>query len=673
MKAWTIRDAAELYGIEGWGSGHFGINEAGHVEVQTEGGGIDLQHVVQDLVRRGLSMPLLLRFSDVLRDSIADLNGAFADKIAEYEYKGRYRTAMPVKVNQQRHVVEEIVEFGRPFGLGLEAGSKPELLVAIALMHDDDGLIVCNGYKDRAYIETAMLAQKLGRRVLIIVDRFDELALIIEASKRLQLKPTIGVRVKLSSRGIGRWAESTGARSKFGLTASELVHAVDALREADLLSQLQCIHFHVGSQISAIRTFKDALAEGARIFIDLYQMGAPLAYFDVGGGLAIDYDGSRTKFHASRNYSLHEYAGDVVYSIQSALDAHDIPHPTIISESGRALVAHHAVLVVNVLGRTGRTRPRLVAPDDGTPVHAVVEELRELVDSVSQKNFQECYHDAVQLKEEAESLYRHGILDLRARAVAEDLFWKVTMRIWRLVKDLDAVPEDLEPLEKQLSETYYCNFSVFQSVPDAWAVKHLFPIMPIHRLRERPDMRAVLADLTCDSDGKIDRFIGLHDVKTAIELHDVEPGAPYFLGIFLVGAYQEVLGDLHNLFGDVHAVHIRKDPGGGYQVAHVEQGDKVQEVLEYVAYDQRSLMARLRRSIEDALGNGKMSFEESATLVRNFESGLAGYTYLEDPTLSRGLFSDLAKEHSDGKKTRTEGRSPSNGVTPKADRPGKRP
>jgi len=633
MTGWTPRDAAELYNIGGWSNRYFDVNETGNVVLTqhaTRKRDVDLKALVDDLVRRGLSMPLLLRFSDILSRRIEEIHGSFQRKIDEYEYKGRYQLVKPIKVNQQRHVVEEFLEYGRKFGVGLEAGSKPELLVALALLgHESDGVIVCNGYKDVAYIEAALLAQRLGVKTIIIVDRFQELADIIEAAQRMGIEPNIGVRAKISSKGSGRWAESGGDRSKFGLTAGEMVRAVKLLRREGLLHRLKALHFHIGSQITAIRAVKDALGEAIRIFIDLYKMGAPMEYVDVGGGLAVDYDGSKTNFHASKNYSLDEYAADVVYALGTALDEAQIPHPTIISESGRAVVAHHSLLVFDILGKTEETTTIPPPPDEGRQEHQLIEELREVATTVNRKNFQEAYHDAVQLKEDAMSLYRHGILDLEDRATVEQLFWATARRIWKVVRELDYIPEDVEILERQLSDIYYCNFSLFQSVPDSWAVKALFPVMPLHRLNEEPTRRGILADLTCDSDGKMDQFIGLHDVKDTLELHVLHDDQPYVLGIFLVGAYQEILGDLHNLFGDVNAVHIECS-NDGYRVKHVVEGDTVKDVLSYVSYDQRLLMARLRAAIETALNRGTMTFEQSAVLVRHFEAGLSGYTYLEN-------------------------------------------
>lgn len=661
MAAWSTRDSEELYGISGWGNGYFGINAEGHVELTAEATGgapVDLKRVVDDLVRRGLPMPLLIRFSDILRRRVEELHGAFQRKIEEYGYKGSYRPVMPIKVNQQRHVVEELLDFGEPYGLGLEAGSKPELLVALALMGNRrSGLVICNGYKDPAYIETALLAQRVGVESLVIVDRFSELESIIDASKRVGLAPKIGVRAKLSTKGSGRWAESGGDRSKFGLSADELVLAAELLEQNDILERLQCVHYHIGSQITSIRAIKDAMHEIVRIFADLHQLGAPLSYLDVGGGLAVDYDGSKTNFHASRNYSLDEYAADIVWQLSGTLDELEIPHPTIISESGRAMVAHHSVLVFNVLGTNASDDARPLPPPDEED-HQVIEDLRETATTVSKKNYSEAYHDAMQLKEDALSLYRHGILDLRDRAKAERLYWEACRRIWRIVRELDYIPEDLEPLEKLISDTYYCNFSLFQSLPDSWAVKALFPVMPIHRLSEQPRRRGIIADLTCDSDGKIDQFIGLHDVKETLELHPFSKGDPYFLGVFLVGAYQEILGDLHNLFGDVNAVHIEADPVSGYAVRHVVEGDTVRDVLGYVSYDQRSLMERLRRAIERALAEGKMTFEQSAALVRHYEGGLAGYTYLDSQADAEALLQSIATRQS-GSGVSPEGSGPS--------------
>jgi arginine decarboxylase len=629
MRGWTIRDSLELYGVPSWGGGHFAINEAGHVEARPQGGdgpAIDLLELVKDLERRGIRTPLLIRFSDILASRVQGLADAFTRASDEYGYQGRYRGVYPIKVNQQRHVVEEIVEKGAPAGIGLEAGSKPELLVALALLDTPGALIICNGYKDRAYVETALLAQRLGRTPIIVVDRFHEIDLILKTARELGIRPHIGVRARLTTRGAGKWVDSTGDRSKFGLTAAEMVEAVDRLRAEDMLDCLELLHFHIGSQITAIRAHKDALREASRVFVGLHEMGARPGIVDVGGGLGVDYDGSQTNFHSSMNYSVQEYANDVVASIQEACDEARVPHPDIVTESGRAMVAHQSVLIFDVLGVNEVCSDRPPEPVDEDD-HRVLTELAEIWSTISRKNVQEGYHDAVQLKEEASQLFSLGYLDLRARARVERLFWACCEKILRIVRELPYVPEDLADLEKALADTYYGNLSVFQSAPDHWAVKQLFPVMPIQRLDEKPTRRGVFADLTCDSDGKIDQFIDQRDVKSVLELH-AWTGAPYFVGMFLVGAYQEILGDLHNLFGDTDAVHVSLGENGGYTVEHVVEGDDVSDVLRYVQYDSRALAEKVRRTVEQALREGHISLEESARLRKRYAEGLREYTYL---------------------------------------------
>jgi arginine decarboxylase len=629
MRGWTVRDSLELYNVGAWGAGFFGVNERGHVEVRPQGEpgpAIDLLDLVGDLQRRGLRTPLLVRFSDILAARVKGLCVAFNRAIGDYGYKGGHHGVYPIKVNQQRHVVEEIVQYGADQHVGLEAGSKPELLIALAILDTPGALIVCNGYKDRAYIETALLAQRLGRTPIIVVDRFRELDLIIKLSRELQVRPHIGVRARLTTKGAGKWVDSTGDRSKFGLTAVEIVDAVDLLRSEGMLDCLELLHFHIGSQITAIRAHKDALREAGRVFVGLHQMGASPRYVDVGGGLGVDYDGSQTNFHSSMNYSVQEYANDVVAAIQEACDKEQIPHPDIVTESGRAMTAHHSVLIFDVLGvhemLSGKA-PEPVAEDD----HKVIRDLAEIWSSVSHKNVREAYHDSLQLKEEATELFSLGYLDLRARARVERLFWDCCEKILRIVREMPYVPDELEPLERQLADTYYGNFSVFQSAPDHWAVKQLFPIMPLHRLDERPTRRAVFADLTCDSDGKIDKFIDQRDVKDVLELHTLN-GQAYYIGVFLVGAYQEILGDMHNLFGDTDAVHVRLGADGRYEIEHVVEGDMVTEVLQYVQYDKGTLIEKVRRTIEVAMRAGQISLEDSARLRRHYEQGLQEYTYL---------------------------------------------
>ena len=629
---WTVQDSAELYGISHWGASLFSVNDAGHVVYRPAGSGegIDLKTLIDDLRRRGIQTPLLLRFSDILSVRVAQINEAFAKSIKEYGYEGRYNSVMPIKVNQQRHVVEELVRYGAAYGLGLEAGSKPELLVAIALLQHDD-LLVCNGYKDAEYVETALDAQRMGLRPYLVLDRFDELEIIIDAGRRLGLKPRIGIRAKLSTKGAGRWKSSTGDRSKFGLSAREMVKAVERLRDANLLDCLELLHFHIGSQITAIRSIRDAVREGTRLYCNLRSMGAVnLNTVDVGGGLAVDYDGSKTNFHSSRNYSMQEYANDVVWTIQEICDGNTQPHPSIFTEAGRALVAHHSVLVFNVLGVH---RFADGSPDDtrepAADEHDVVHSMWDAYGQVNKKNYQEAYNDIVEAREESVTLFNHGIIDLRTRARVEGLFWATCERIQKATHETDYVPEDLSGLRRELSDTYYCNFSVFQSLPDAWAVGHLFPVLPIHRLTEEPQRDAIIADLTCDSDGKLDKFIDLRDVRDTLRLHAIN-GAPYYLGVFLVGAYQEILGDLHNLFGDTNAVHVTVDQFGGYSLDHLVEGDTVAEVLGYVEYDRAELVRRVRSSAETAVRAGRFTPEQFKDFMQRYEAGLAGYTYLED-------------------------------------------
>jgi arginine decarboxylase len=627
LRHWTIRDAKEMYGTRNWGGSYFSINDDGHVTVSADGeNAVDLMLLVDDLMRRGIDLPILLRFKDLLRARIELINRVFHTAIAEYEYKGEYRGVYPIKVNQSRCVVGEIIEHGRPFHHGLEAGSKPELLAVMALHEDPAALIVCNGYKDDDYIETALLASKLGRKVIIVIEKPGELELIRRVSETLEVEPAIGVRVKLSTRGAGKWEQSGGDRSKFGLTADEIVHSVQYMREHGMLGSFQLLHFHMGSQISAIRSIKDAMREAGRFYTELYKMGCTsLSYFDVGGGLGVDYDGSRTNFQSSMNYTEQEYANDIVYAL-GEICGDEIPHPTIVSESGRAVVAHHAVLVVNVLGvnKSAPGEAPTAPPDDA---HAVAHNLYEVYKDVSRKSLIEAYHDAVDYKDQVLQLFNLGVLSLETRVHCERLFWSICHKILGIVRGLSRVHEDLQGLEKALSDTYFCNFSMFQSLPDSWAVDQLFPIMPIHRLDEQPMRRAILADITCDSDGKIDEFIDLRDVKPTLELHEVN-GEPYYIAIFLSGAYQEILGDLHNLFGDTNTVQVSIEPEGGYNIDDVVPGDTVTDVLRYVDYAPEELVKKLRKNVEAALRAGHISLDDSRQLIQHYRDGMAGYTYL---------------------------------------------
>ena len=630
LRRWTAADANDTYNIPRWGCGYFAVNDQGNLIVQPRGegnGAIDMKELIDELAARGIQLPILLRFSDILRARIELLCGAFTGAIKEYGYGGQYRGVYPIKVNQNRTVVEEIIEFGRPFHYGLEAGSKPELLAIMAIHQDDESLIVCNGNKDEEYIETALLASKMGKTVILVVEKPDELDHIHRVSERVKIKPSLGIRARLSSRGAGRWEQSGGDFSKFGLSAAEMVEAIDKLKSWGQTDTLKLLHFHLGSQISAIKSVKNALREAGRMYVELYKLGAKgLSYLDVGGGLGVDYDGSQTHFASSMNYTVQEYANDVVFAIKEICDADQVPHPNIVSESGRAVAAHHSVLVVNVLGVTEFTTH--VPAQLAKPVPPLVNNMWETYQGVSAKNLLESYHDAVEYKDQVLQLFNLGHLSLENRVLCENLFWAICEKVLHLSRNMAHVPEELEGLEKALSDTYFCNFSMFQSVPDSWAVDQLFPICPIHRLTEEPTRRATLADITCDSDGKIDSFIDLRDVKHVLELHK-KGEQDYYLGIFLVGAYQEILGDLHNLFGDTNTVHVQLSPEGDYDVKEVVAGDTVSEVLSFVDYSPSDLLGRLRGKVESALRRKLMTIEESRTLINRFRQGMIGYTYLD--------------------------------------------
>jgi arginine decarboxylase len=661
QKSWTIEDSEELYRIKGWGEPYFSINAAGHVTVSPKGdrgGSLDLYELVNALKRRNLGLPLLIRFSDILEDRIERLNACFARAIARYSYPGSYRGVFPVKCNQQRHLIEDLVRFGKPHQFGLEAGSKPELMIALALLDTPGALLICNGYKDQEYVETAMLAQRLGHTPIIVLEQIEEVELVIAASRKLQIQPILGIRAKLSAKGIGRWGTSAGDRAKFGLTVPEIIQAVEQLRSAEMLNSLQLLHFHIGSQISAISVLKDAIREAGQIYVELVNLGANMQYLDVGGGLGVDYDGSKTNFYASKNYSMQNYANDVVAAVKDACQGRSIAVPTLVSESGRAIASHQSVLVFDVLGTSDVISESPEPPSDQDPL--VLRNLYETYQSITVDNYQEAYHDATQFKDEAISIFGFGYISLTDRARAERLYWACCRKILEIVRQQDYVPDDLEDLEKIMASIYYVNLSVFQSSPDAWAIDQLFPIMPIHRLDEEPTRRGTLADLTCDSDGKIDQFIDLRDVKYVLELHALEkpegesqasgiksqeqqstdslppsplspspqsPHAPYYLGMFLNGAYQEIMGNLHNLFGDTNAIHIKLTPKG-YQIEHVVKGDTMREVLSYVQYDSEDLIENIRRRSEQALQENRITLEESQLLLQNYEHSLSRYTYL---------------------------------------------
>ena len=635
--AWSVNDSLELYHVNAWGQGYFGVNQAGHVIVRPEqvaGREIDLFEVVQGLKARELTAPVVVRFSGILAHRLQQLNEAFARAIAENDYRNKYAAVFPIKVNQQRLVVEEVYRYGSPFGFGLEAGSKPELLAVMAVTENSpDRLIVCNGFKDDSYIETAMLATKLGRTIVPVVENFAELGLILKHADRLGVKPKIGIRVKLASEGSGRWRDSAGEKSKFGLFITEILEAVEVLRERGMLDCLKLVHCHPGSQLQDIRRVKEAINELAHVYAELKLLGAGLEYIDVGGGLGVDYDGSGTNYASSMNYDMQEYASDVVYRIASVCNARGIEHPVIVSESGRAIAAHHSVLIFNTLGTSALDKFKVTGKEDelyaSETLPQPVQDLLGAYREVSDRTLVECWHDALTAREQCLQMFKLGLLSLEFRGLAERLYWATCAKIRDHARRLEETPEELEDLENILSDIYFCNMSVFQSLPDSWAIDQLFPIMPIHRLTEYPTRRAVLADITCDSDGKIDRFVSHREVKRTLELHDTRADEEYFLAAFLVGAYQETLGDLHNLFGDTHVVHIRLEDDGNWSIDEVVKGDTANRVLEYMEYDVAELYPALARDCERAIREGRMTVAESQALKRFYEGELNGYAYLE--------------------------------------------
>jgi arginine decarboxylase len=629
VKPWTVEDSEALYQIRGWGEPYFSVNAAGHVTVSPKGdrgGSLDLLDLVNALKQRDIHLPLLIRFADILEDRIERLNACFAKAIARYNYPGVYRGVFPIKCNQHRHLVEDLVRFGRSHQFGLEAGSKPELMITLAMLDTPGALLICNGYKDREYIEAAILAQRLGQKCIIVLEQVEEVELVIESSRKLGIQPIVGLRAKLTAKGEGRWGTSAGDRAKFGLTIPEILQAVNKLKAADLLESIQLLHFHIGSQISSISVVKDALKEASQIYVELVKLGAPMQYLDVGGGLAVDYDGSKTSFHASKNYNMQNYANDVVAEVKDACTVANIAVPTLISESGRAIASHQSVLVFDILGKSEVSFEAPEPLSEDAPL--TLQNLYETYLSITAENYQEAYNDAIQFKNEAISRFTLGYLSLSDRARAESLYWACCHKILGISRQQDYVPDDLETLEQNMAAIYYANFSVFQSAPDIWGIDQLFPIMPIHRLGEEPTCRATLADLTCDSDGKIDQFIDLKDVKSLLELHTLQPNSPYYLGMFLNGAYQEIMGNLHNLFGDTNTVHIRLTPKG-YSIEHVVRGDTIREVLGYVQYDAADLLENIRNQSEQALQEGRITLQEAQLLLKNYEQSLSSYTYLK--------------------------------------------
>lgn len=630
MKKWTIEDSKELYNINGWGVSYFGINEEGNVYVspskdQTR---IDLKEVMNELALRDVTTPVLLRFPDILDNRIEQTASCFQKAKKEYDYKAENFIIYPIKVNQMQPVVEEIISHGRKFNLGLEAGSKPELHAVIAVQCQSDSLIICNGYKDQSYIELALLAQKMGKRIFIVIEKLNELEIIAKAAKKLNVKPNLGIRIKLASSGSGKWEESGGDASKFGLTSSELLEALRILDEKGLHNCLRLIHFHIGSQITKIRRIQTALREAAQFYINLHKMGYNVDFVDCGGGLGVDYDGTRSpSSESSVNYTIQEYVNDCVYTFVDAANKNNIQHPNIITESGRSLAAHHSVLVIDVLETA--SLPRMSEEFEPTETdHQLVKDLYEIWDNLNPRSILEDWHDAEQIREEALELFAHGIVDLKTRAEIEGMYWSICREINTLTKQLKHVPEELRKLDKLLADKYFCNFSLFQSLPDSWAIDQLFPILPIQRLDERPTRNATLQDITCDSDGKISNFVTNRHISHVLPVHQLKKSDQYYLGVFLVGAYQEILGDMHNLFGDTNAVHISvKD--GRYHIDQIIDGETVEEVLDYVQYNPKKLVRQLEIWVAKSVKAGKISLEEGKEFLSNYRSGLYGYTYLE--------------------------------------------
>ena len=630
MRKWRIEDSEELYNITGWGTSYFGINDKGHVVVtpRKDGVSVDLKELVDELQLRDVASPMLVRFPDILDNRIEKMSSCFKQAAEEYGYKAQNFIIYPIKVNQMRPVVEEIISHGKKFNLGLEAGSKPELHAVIAVNTDSDSLIVCNGYKDESYIELALLAQKMGKRIYLVVEKMNELKLIAKMAKQLNVQPNIGIRIKLASSGSGKWEESGGDASKFGLTSSELLEALDFLESKGLKDCLKLIHFHIGSQVTKIRRIKTALREASQFYVQLHSMGFKVEFVDIGGGLGVDYDGTRSSNREGRvNYSIQEYVNYSIYTLVDVSDKNGIPHPNIITESGRALTAHHSVLIFEVLETA--TLPEWddeeeIAPD----AHELVQELYGIWDSLNQNKMLEAWHDAQQIREEALDLFSHGIVDLKTRAQIERLYWSITREINQIAAGLKHAPDEFRGLSKLLADKYFCNFSLFQSLPDSWAIDQIFPIMPIQRLDEKPERSATLQDITCDSDGKIANFISTRNVAHYLPVHALKKTEPYYVAVFLVGAYQEILGDMHNLFGDTNAVHVSVNEKG-YNIEQIIDGETVAEVLDYVQYNPKKLVRTLETWVTKSVKEGKISLEEGKEFLSNYRSGLYGYTYLE--------------------------------------------
>ena len=632
LNRWTVEEARELYGIRNWSAGYFDISADGNVVVtpnpKRPDVSVSIKAIIEGMRERGLTMPVLLRIENLLVTQLALLHDSFRAAMSNFDYKADYRGVYPIKVNQQQQVIEAITRFGRSTHHGLEVGSKAELIAAISMLNDKEACLICNGYKDEEFIDLALYAVKMGYKCFLVVEMPSELPMIVERSKKVGVKPNIGVRLKLSTKAGGHWTESGGDRSIFGLNISQLIEAVDYLKDNGMLECLKLLHYHLGSQIPNIRDIRSAVTEGCRYYAEMVKEGAPMGYLDIGGGLAVDYDGSKTNFVNSMNYTLEEYCVDIIEVIISILGENNIAHPTIVTESGRATVAYSSILLVNVLD-IAKFEIVSLPEQVNENSHELMKNLHEVLKSMTLKNIQECYNDAIYYRDEIRQLFKHGEITLRERSVAENIFWNIMNIIYKERNKMSKIPPELEGIESALADIYYCNFSVFQSLPDSWAIGHLFPIMPIHRLNEEPLRQATIADVTCDCDGKIDKFIDLHDVRNTLPMHDLIENEEYYLGVFLVGAYQETLGDLHNLMGDTNIVSVHIYEDGTYDFVREIDGDSVADVLSYVEYDPKTLMTNFRSIAEQAVKDGFISPAERRQIIKKYESGLSGYTYFE--------------------------------------------
>jgi len=630
MRKWRIEDSEELYNTVGWGTSYFGINEKGHAVVSPKMGAakVDLKELIDELQQRDVSAPVLVRFPDILDSRIEAIHNCFQQASKEYDYKANNYIIYPIKVNQMRPVVEEMISHGKKFNLGLEAGSKPELHAVMAVNTDSDSLIICNGYKDEDYVELALLSQKMGKRVFLVVEKLNELRLIARIAAQLNVRPNLGIRIKLASSGSGKWEESGGDASKFGLTSSELLEALDFIAKNGLEDCLKLIHFHIGSQITKISRIKTALREASQFYVQMHALGFKVEFVDIGGGLGVDYDGTRSSSsESSVNYTIQEYVNDSISTFVDVSDKNDIPHPNIITESGRSLTAHHSVLIFEVLETA--SLPSMDEEFEATAEdHELVQELYNIWNDLNQQRMMEAWHDAQQIREESLDLFRHGLVDLNTRAKIERIYWSITREINLIASHLKHVPDEFRMLDKLLADKYFCNFSLFQSLPDSWAIDQVFPIMPIQRLDERPTRQATLQDITCDSDGKIATFISTSNIKHVLPVHPLRSGDSYYLGVFLVGAYQEILGDMHNLFGDTNAVHVTVNEEG-YSIDQIIDGETIADVLDYVQYNPRKLVRTLETWVTKSVKEGKITLEEGKEFLSNYRSGLYGYTYLE--------------------------------------------